>query len=233
MVTMNEKLLSAARIAELAGVSRQIVTRLFNENCPDAKVGTKWDVYNPYIFEYLKERGVDVVGAKLQSAKERRDPQATKPVSQSREKLSGRSGAIKPDGDQYGGAKLDHADISDYPEMTLREISHLHGTEEEFRGWADAYKKVQDGIEKEIKNKKLKGEVIERDFVITHVFGFMQEMASRMLVDYPRKLVEMAYAHCESGDPKEEAEASIREELGKPIQAAKAQIIKNIGEPDE
>lgn len=230
---MNEKLLSAARIAELAGVSRQIITRIFNENCSDAKRGTKWNVYHPYIFEYLKDRDVDVVGTSLRSATERRDPQAVKPVSQSRDKHSGYAGGIKPNGDEYGGAKLEHADISDYPEMTLREITQLHGTEEEFRAWADAYKKVQDGIEKEIKNKKLKGEVIDRDFVVSHVFGFMQEMSSRMLVDYPRKLVEIAYAHCQSGDPKEDAEASIREELGKPIKAAKAQIIKNIGEQDE
>lgn len=229
---MKEKLLSASRIAELVGVSRQIITRKFNDKCPDAKIGSKWNAYHPFIFEYLKSNDVDVVSTQLKSATDRKSPSATKPVSQSRDKYSGNRD-IQPNGDIYGGANLANHDISDYPEMTLREISHFHGTEEEFRGWADAYKKVQDGIEKEIKNKKLKGEVIERDFVVSHVFGFMQEMSSRMLVDYPRKIVEMVYAHCQSGDDKEEAEASVRDELGKPIKAAKTQIIKNIGQDDE
>lgn len=234
---MKQKLLGASRIAELVGISRQAVTKLFNKNWPDAKVGKQWNVYDPGIFDYLKSKGVDVVNSDLKSAKNRIDPQAKTPVNQRQDKhaKAGRKQSLQPDssglhanGGVYGEPPREMPDISELPEMTLREIAFYHGTDEEFRGWADAFKKVQDGIEKELKNKKLKGDVIERDFVDTQIIGLIQEMTSRMLVDYPRKIVEMVYAHCESGDVKEEAENSVREELGKPIQAAKAQIVKRI-----
>lgn len=234
---MKQKLLGASRIAELVGISRQAVTKLFNKNWPEAKVGKSWNVYDPGVFEYLRSKDVDVVNSDLKSSSKRIDPQAKNPVNQRQDKhaKAGRCKSLQPDssglhanGGVYGEPPREMPDISDLPEMSLREIAFYHGTDEEFRGWADAFKKVQDGIEKELKNKKLKGDVIDREFVRTNIVGVIEEMTSRILVDYPRKLVEMVYAHCESGDPKEDAEESVRNELGKPIKASKVRVVKNI-----
>ena len=83
---MKQKLLGASRVAEISGVSRQAITKHFNEKFPDAKVGKKWNVYHPGVFEYLKAKGVDVINSDLRSAPQRSDPQAKNPVSQKRNK---------------------------------------------------------------------------------------------------------------------------------------------------
>ena len=218
---MNEKLLPAARIAELVGVSRQAITKHFADSYPEAKTGTKWNVYHPGIFDYLSKRGVDIVNTQVKSAAKRRDKQAVKPVSQSRDVHSrNRESNNIPVGDV--------PDISDYPEMSLRDIAQYHGTEDQFRSWADAYKKVQEGIEREIRNKKLKGDVIDREYVEKYVLGLVEELTSRMLVDSPSNLVSRIYAHKDAGDSKEEAEETARRELSKLIKSAKGQIVKRI-----
>lgn len=243
---MAKNLLSAARIAEITGISRQAVTKKCNKDFARAKDGKKWNVNHARLGAWLKEKGVtasDLEG-RTKSANARIDKRATTVVSQSRSKMSTR--AVKKSvpeiesplscaivGYSENGVSDELPDINDLMGMTLREIALHHGTVDEFRPWADAFLKVQNGIEKELKNKKLKGEVIEREFVRSHVFGLLHEMNSRILVDYPRKLVEIVYAHCQAEDSKEEAEMSVRNELSKPIKSAKEQVIKRIGAENE
>ena len=218
---MNEKLLPAARIAELVGVSRQAITKHFGDSFPEAKVGTKWNVYHPGVFDYLSKRNVDIINTKVKSAEKRRDKQAVNPVSQKRDVYSKSKETVNVTVDGT-------PDISDYPDMTLRDIAQYHGTEDQFRSWADAYKKVQEGIEREIRNKKLKGDVIDREYVEKYVLGLVEELTSRMLVDSPSNLVSRIYAHKDAGDSKEEAEETARRELSKLIKSAKGQIVKRI-----
>lgn len=234
---MKQKLLGASRIAELVGISRQAVTKLFNKNWPEAKVGKSWNVYDPGVFEYLKSKDVDVVNSDLKSSSKRIDPQAKNPVNQRQDKhaKAGRGKSLQPDssglhahGGVYGEPPREMPDISELPEMSLREIAFYHGTDEEFRGWADAFKKVQDGIEKELKNKKLKGDVIDREFVEKYLISLIEELSSRLLVDAPSNLVTRIYAHKEADDPKEDAEETARREISKLVKASKAQIEKRM-----
>lgn len=234
---MKQKLLGASRIAELVGISRQAVTKLFNKNWPDAKVGKSWNVYDPGVFDYLKSKDVDVVNSDLKSSKSRIDPQAKNPVNQRQDKYAkaGRGKSLQPDssglhanGGVYGEPPREMPDISDLPEMSLREIAFYHGTDEEFRSWADAFLKVQNGIEKQLKNEKTRGEVITREYVRRHVFSYMEEMSSRILIDSPAGIIEKIYAMAQSGVPKAEAIPEYVDDMSKIIKAAKHNAYENI-----
>ncbi|AUR94060.1 hypothetical protein NVP1191O_01 [Vibrio phage 1.191.O._10N.286.52.B4] len=234
---MKQKLLGASRIAELVGISRQAVTKLFNKNWPDAKVGKSWNVYDPGVFDYLKSKDVDVVNSDLKSSKKRIDQQAKNPVNQRQDKhaKAGRGKSLQPDssglhanGGAYGEPPREMPDISDLPEMSLREIAFYHGTDEEFRGWADAFLKVQNGIEKQLKNEKTRGEVISREYVRRYVFSYLEELNSRLLVDSPAGVVEKIYAMAQSDIPKSEAIPEYVAELSKMMKDTKHNVKKNI-----
>lgn len=221
---------SASRIAESIGVSRQFVTKHFNANFPDAKVGNKWNINHIGVMKWLESKGVDVSTGELPIADTRKSKQAKNSVSQSRDRFSDNGLQSQTVNSQRDNESVEVPDIGDHPDMSLKDIAEIFGTQANYRAWAQAYKVVQDGIEKDLKNKRIQGGLIDRSFVESHILGLIEEMNSRLLVDYPRKLVEMVYAHCESGDIKEEAEETVRDELSKPIKAAKARIIKNIKE---
>lgn len=238
---MQKKPIGASRIAELVGISRQAVTKLFNKNWPDAKTGSAWDAYHPGVFEYLKSKGVDVVNADLKSAPKRIDPRAKTPVNQRQDKhaRAARSSAIDSglqvdssglhaNGDVYGGKPKEMPGITDYPEMSLREIAFFHGTDEEFRGWADAFLKVQNGIEKQLKNEKTRGEVISREYVRKYLFSYLEELNSRLLVDSPAGVIEKIYAMAQSDIPKSEAIPEYVAELSKMMKDTKHNVKKNI-----
>ena len=231
---MEQRLYPASTIGAACGVSRQYITRYVKEHCPEAKTGTKIDINHPVMNSFMESKGADM-SKQLKPAEQRTSHLATNPVSQSESKLAKSrksKGTSKPK-QKFTSTQnnnVEEVDISDHGNLTLNEIIAFFGSDESYRGFLDAKKKQIEIVDKELKVKKAKGEVIDRDFVSNHLFGVIQEMTSRMLVDYPRKIVEMIYAHCESGDTKEEAEETVRDELGKPIKAAKAQVVKRIGE---
>lgn len=232
--SMEQRLYPASKIGAACGVSRQYITRYVKEHCQEAKSGTKIDINHPVMSAFMESKGADM-SKQLKPAEQRTSHLATTPVSQSESKLAKSrrdSGTSKPRQKLTStqNKTVEEIDISDHGNLTLNEIIAYFGSDESYRGFLDAKKKQIEIVEKELKVQKTKGEVIDRDFVSNHLFGVIQEMTSRMLVDYPRKIVEMIYAHCESGDTKEDAEATVREELGKPIKAAKAQVVKRIGE---
>lgn len=231
--SMEQRLYPASKISAACGVSRQYITRYVKEHCQEAKIGTKIDINHPVMSAFMESKGADM-SKQLKPAEKRTSHLATTPVSQSESKLakSRRDVTSKPRQKLTStqNKTVEEIDISDHGNLTLNEIIAYFGSDESYRGFLDAKKKQIEIVEKELKVQKTKGEVIDRDFVSNHLFGVIQEMTSRMLVDYPRKIVEMIYAHCESGDTKEEAEVTVREELGKPIKAAKAQVVKRIGE---
>lgn len=219
-----QRLFKAARIAEMLGCSRQYLNRYVKEKCPDARTGIKIDINHSSMLALFKSKGVDS-SKPLKMASERTSAQAKKPVSQ-RETKSNKSRSAKV---EFTDVPAQNSiPVSEYTNMTLSQIAMIHGTDEEFRGWLDARKKQEEVIERELKNKSRTGEVIDRDFVSSSLVSLIEELTSRILVDSPRKIVEIIYAHCESGDDKEDAEKSFRDELSKPIKVAKRQIIKRL-----
>ena len=231
---MKQRLFSAARVGEFAGVTRQYISGLCKNQFPDAKVGTKVNINHPGIKEFLESKGVDV-NAHLKAAAERTSHLAKKSVSQRETKAQVRLDKIKTDSvagvsstDPNEVPRPNDIPVSGYTHMTLHEISMIHGTNEEFKQWLAARKTQEEVIERELKNKQRLGEVISREFVEKNIFGLIEELMSRLLVDAPNNLVSRVYAHKEAGDSKEEAAETIRRELGKLAKATKTQVEKRM-----
>jgi hypothetical protein len=230
---MEQRLYSAARVGEATGVTRQYINRYCKEHCPDAKIGTKIDIHHPVMHAFMQSKGADM-SAQLKPAEERTSHLATTPVSQRESKLSiSRRGngtqSERPKITSTQNKTVEQVDISDHGNLTLNELVAYFGSDESYRGWLQAKKTQVEIVEREIKVEEKTGEVVKRDAMKKSVFGFLEEMNSRLLVDSAVTIATKIYAHCESGDTIEEATKTVRGEISKPIQNAKAQIVRNIG----
>jgi hypothetical protein len=231
---MEQRLYSAARVGEATGVTRQYINRYCKEHCPDAKIGTKIDINHPVMHAFMQSKGADM-SAQLKPAEERTSHLATTPVSQRESKLSiSRRGngtqSERPKITATQNKTVEQVDISDHGNLTLNELVAYFGSDESYRGWLQAKKTQVEIVEREIKVEEKTGEVVKREAMKKSVFGFLEEMNSRLLVDSAVTIATKIYAHCESGDTIEEATKTVRGEISKPIQNAKAQIVRNIGE---
>lgn len=230
---MEQRLYPAARIAEACGISRQGLNKFCREKCADARVGNKIDINHPVMRAYMESKNADF-SKHLKPADERTDPQATTPVSQRESKLSiSRRGngtqSAQPKLTAAENKTVEQIDIADHGNLTLNELVAYFGSDENYRGWLAAKKTQVEIVEREIKVDEKTGEVVKRDAMKKSVFGFLEEMNSRLLVDSAVTIATKIYAHCESGDSIEEATKTVRAEISKPIQNAKAQIIRNVG----
>ncbi|AUR89503.1 coil containing protein [Vibrio phage 1.124.O._10N.286.49.B1] len=232
---MEQRLYSAARVGEATGVTRQYINRYCKEHCPDAKIGTKIDINHPVMHAFMESKGADM-SAQLKPAEERTSHLATTPVSQRESKLSisrrgngTQSEKPRPKITANQNKTVEQVDISDHGNLTLNELVAYFGSDESYRGWLQAKKTQVEIVEREIKVEEKTGEVVKREAMKKSVFGFLEEMNSRLLVDSAVTIATKIYAHCESGDTIEEATKTVRGEISKPIQNAKAQIVRNIG----
>lgn len=232
---MEQRLYPASKIGAACGVSRQYITRYVKEHCPDAKIGTKIDINHPVMHAFMQSKGADM-SDQLKPAEERTSHLATTPVSQSESKLAKSrrgngtgSGQPKQKITATQNKTVEQVDISDHGNLTLNELVAYFGSDESYRGWLQAKKTQVEIVEREIKVEEKTGEVVKRDAMKKSVFGFLEEMNSRLLVDSAVTIATKIYAHCESGDTIEEATKTVRGEISKPIQNAKAQIVRNIG----
>ena len=218
---MTQRLFPAAKISESLGLSRQYVNRYCKENCPEAKIGTKIDINNPVMRTLFESKGVNP-DEKLKQAKERSNHLATTPVTQSVSKVSmAKRKTFKPNGEFKS---IEDIDVSEHGHLSLNEIAEHFGTDDEYRSWLDAKKKQVDIAERELKIKEHIGELVSREFVHKYLFGLIEEMNSRLLVDSAVTIATKVYACCESGDSIEEATKIVRDEISKPIKGAKAQV---------
>lgn len=223
----DQRLYSASQIAEFIGISRQAAGQFLKRNAPESKVGTKFNVYDPIVEKWMNDRGVDVRVKEIRRAEKRLRKNATRGVSQSRDSIALHRDRLS----QLESSQVDNDSLHDLPEygdMTLNDIVDKFGSLETFREHLQAKKLFEDAKEKELKNKKHKDEVIDREFVKKYVFGLIEELTTRLLVDSSVAIATKVYAQCESGDTIEEATKTVREEISKPIKAAKSQIKKRM-----
>ena len=223
---MAQRLYPAATIACANGVSRQYINRYCKENCPEAKIGTKIDINHPAMRSLFESKGVNP-DEKLKPSKERTSHLATTPVSQSESKLS-MSKRLIGKTNSSGGKSIEEVDISEHGHLSLNEIAEHFGSDEMYRGWLAAKKSQIEIVERDLKVKERIGELVSRDYVSRYLFGLLEEMNSRLLVDSAVTIATKVFAHCDSGDTLEEATKTVRDEISKPIKGSKAQIKKRM-----
>ncbi len=118
----------------------------------------------------------------------------------------------------------------DYMDLTLRQIIDKHGSTANFAEFLKLYKDLVAIQEKELKNKKTKGELIPLEMVQNHIFDFLDGLTTKMLMDAPKSIGSDVVALIKSGATLEDITPNIQDTLGSYIQGAKARIEKVLDE---
>ena len=165
--------------------------------------------------------------------KKRRSSPDPKSVKQ---KLTVSSTDGNPTSDGNGAPELDSLvtdtglDISRYADMTLRELVDRFGSVRALKDWLEALKKIEDIREKRLNNEEVQRQLISRELVKTHVFGFLEAGNRRLLGDTPKTIARRLYALARSDQPIEEGEKLVREIIGSQLNPQKERVSKLLRE---
>ncbi len=194
--------MSRAAFARLAGVSAMAISKAARKALKAACVGDRIDAAHPAAVAYLAAKPAQRPGASAAAA------------------ATATADAL--------GDTLEADLLRRYGELTLTEIIERHGTLRELRDLLDARKKIEDIIKAETDNRRLEGELIERELVAVHVFGVLESLHRRLLVDLPRTMVSRLYAAARNGTPSEEAENIIRDLISGQLKPATASVTRTL-----
>jgi len=223
-MTKPQKLLTHAAFSKLAGVSKQAVSKAVLEGrLKEAKVNDRIDSMHPDAVAYVKRR-------RAGSKRRRPDP---KPVSSSATDTHADGGTTSSANGAPAAASLvtdTGLDISRYADMTLRELVDRFGSVRALKDWLEALKKIEDIREKRLNNEEVQKQLISRELVKTHVFGFLDAGNRRLLGDTPKTIARRLYALARSDQPIEEGEKLVREIIGSQLNPQKERVSKLLRE---
>lgn len=78
----------------------------------------------------------------------------------------------------------------------------------------------------ELANAEKSGQLIEREFVSTYLFGALEEMSQRLLRDLPRRCSAQIWESFGTDGTREQAERMLRDEIGSELTRAKSKITR-------
>ena len=198
------ELYTKSKFAQMAGVSRAAITKATGPGAPLelAMVGDKINVDSEAATKYL-------------SGKKARN-----------------SGAIQIDRIPENEKKVElpaaDTDIIGYEDKTLEQLVRLFGTVSKFNDWLKARKYIAEIHEKEMKIAIQNGELIEREYVKTHILGAMQSILTRLLNDTPSAIASIVIESIKAGETKKNIEKTVHDLISKQIKEMKSNAKKAI-----
>lgn len=177
-------------------------------------MGKRIDLAHPSAQRYLADKGVDPT---------RLEPSLSNSGPADDETTQG----------EAAETRLGPDNIEDLLDLTFRDIAARYGTVPGFTDWLDARRKVADIRRLELRNAESEGRLIQRDFVRTHVFGYLNAVNLRLLRDTPRTLAQRVRALVRSDATTEELEAEIRERISSQLRNAKGLIARRLQAPQK
>lgn len=214
---MADQLETRSEFARRAGVSPSAVTQACRESgaLREACVGDLIDIGHEAARAYLRGKGIVPPRAAI------REPDPAPPES-----------ADPPE--NYDLPELSpnfrerYPDVSTCLDLPLRVIVDEFGTIKKFREATTARKEIAAAHAQEIKNKERLGQLIERDFVETYVFGLLEELSRRLLSDAPRTIVRSIYALAKANVGIEQAELDVKGQISANLKRAQEQMTRRL-----
>ena len=125
--------------------------------------------------------------------------------------------------------------IEELGDMTLRELANKYGTVAQLADWLGARKRIVDIAEKEIKNSRLRGELIPRRFVEIHIIQQFERTHMNLLNDAPKSIASELISLIKAGCTLEMAEATVEDALSSHLLACKDHVKRmiKIGEDND
>lgn len=198
-----KRLVSRSELARIAGCSAMAVTKRCRGSLSEACEGIRVDVDHPSVVAWLSERG--------KSPPERLPTEAAEAGEYDDIALRRGRPPKRDTRRPSAGEEGEPGDISEYADLTLRELTDRFGTVVQFKDWLDARKKIADTRDKELRNEETAGHLIERELVSTHVLGAIAQAFRDLLTDAPKTIARRVYANAKAKVPVEESERLVRE----------------------
>lgn len=133
-----------------------------------------------------------------------------------------------PDPRRQPRADLGDGEILRYLDMTVRELLREHGTFEGFDDFLNASKRMRDIEQKDLAIAERKKQLISRDLVRTHVFGYLDSTHRKILTDTVATIARTCEAEVKAGSNVETLEKLVRELLTQQLEPARVAISKRL-----
>ena len=226
---MAQKLVTKADFARMCGVQRQSVNKAMKEGpLHEAVVSGRIDVEHPAAVKYLNKPRKKRPSRAKTEVRPKRDPTpekvATVATLADGAPTNGSGGDAEPLFTDSG------VDISQYADYTLRQIADTFGAMRVFKDFLEALKKLEDIREKRLNNEEVQRNLISRELVKTHVFGFLDAGNRRLLGDTPKTIARRLYALARADEPIETAEKLVRDIIGSQLTPQKGRVAKMLRE---
>ena len=115
-------------------------------------------------------------------------------------------------------------DPSDLETKSLSELCEIFGTDEKFKNWTDARKKLTEIEKNQITNAKSIGLLVSRDLVKMGIIDPIDSTFATLLTDTAKTIAIRAVAMADAGNDVREIEKLIVDQISSVIRPAKAKI---------
>ena len=203
---MLPRLVSLTDFASATGVTRTAIAKACRGKLGKACVDDRINYDHPAALAYLEKKGFDATTFAPTDPIEASDIEDLDPDPETAE--------IR--------------DITQYMDMTLRELLAKFGTVRFFKDWLEASLKMENVKAKQLDTEERQRKLIHRDYVKTFVIGAMDATFRRLLSDAPRTIASRIASAVKSGATLEENTVVVREIIESQLAPMKAQVAKAI-----
>lgn len=221
-------LISMAKLAKLAGVSRAAVSlackkggALFTALC-DSKIDTEAEASR----RYIRKKGLDpsiVFDVNYVQPLKSKNSSAKK-VGSGKAAGTSSSAPASPFYPPADPLPTGDSDPQDFESKTLAELCEIFGTDERFKTWTDARKKLTEIRKNDIANAKSVGELVSRKMVKIIIIDPIESAHKKLLTDVAKTISIRAAAMCTAGEKQEDIEAFVADQITSIIRPVKAKI---------
>lgn len=211
---MAQRLVNQSELSRIAGVSRMAISKAVRGVLSGALQGNKLDLDHPSVVKYLDGKQQEKAEAKKPTKKPAAKKTAPAPAPKKAQKV------IVPKAPPGS---------TDFEEMTLKEIIGKFGTSYQFKDYLASWKTLADIRLKELQLKERNGQLIERDFVQSHVFALLDGMHKRLLMDTPKTIAAQVIAMTKSGANETEISRTVHDLISAQIISVQKKVRKNLG----
>ena len=203
---MLPRLVSFTDFASATGVTRTAIAKACRGRLGKACVDDRINYDHPAALAYLEKKGLD------ESAFAPIDPIDAEDIAD-----------LDPD-----PVTADVRDITQYMDMTLRDLLSKFGTVRAFKDWLEASLKIENVKAKQLDTEERQRKLMRRDYVQTFVIGAIDATFRRLLSDAPRTIASRIASAVKSGSTLEENTVVVREIIESQLAPMKAQVAKAI-----
>lgn len=211
-------LISKSKFAKICGFSRAAITNATREGGAlyVALDGGKIDSTSVAVKDYLERRGIDYGVAFNELSPIQSDPAPPFTLPKDAVYIAEESApAIKPNGE---------TDPRDLENMTLPQLCDIFGTDENFKHWTEARKKLTEIRKNELANAQKAGELVSRDLIKVGIIEPIDAAHINLLTDGAKTISVRAIAMHEAGKSQQDIEAWISDQMTSFIRPVKGKV---------